>query len=148
MRVAKCRRMRTSHLPLVCLLILLATLSVVSAQPADIWVRHDADSSRDTIAPGALFSVGIMGPLGPLPTEAAGAFPLRTSLAGVTLRITIARTVTNAFVLSTEAYKVRALLPSTTPTGEGELQMTINGRSYGFCCELWRWREAVAVQVR
>lgn len=78
------------------------------------------------VAQGSVISVtGVE--LGPAEEANATDFPLRTSLAGVSVRLTIGGVNVDVFVLSAQQNRVRAMLPSGTPSGEGSLVVTYNG---------------------
>ena len=110
---------------------LLLLTPAMEAQPfQDFFVANDANYAlRDPIAPGSIFNLWIAGSLGTLPVHADQGFPLRTSLDGVSVRVTVGATAVDAFVISTELVKIRALLPSTTPLGDGAMTLTINGHA-------------------
>src|SRR4051812_21492296 len=77
-------------------------------------------------APGSLIAVtGIA--LGPATAEGSGEFPLRTTMAGVSVRITIGADTSDAFVMSAQQNRIQAMLSSRTPVGEGSLVVTYNG---------------------
>lgn len=127
-------------------MVLLAISGLGAAQESQIWVRHDANNLEQQVAPGAIFAVGVSGLVGPLQTLTADSFPLPVSLAGITLRVIVGGFVTEAFLLSTDEYKVRAMLPSNTPTGQGEVQLTVNGRSYSAPIRIARRQFGMYVQ--
>jgi uncharacterized protein (TIGR03437 family) len=112
---------------------LLLFVSVAGAQPfSEFFVSSDANYGlQDTIAPGSIFSVSISSSLGVLPIHENQGFPLRTSLDGVSVRVTVAGASGDAYILSTETVRFRAMLPSGTPVGDGEMTLTINGRTTG-----------------
>ncbi len=111
--------------------LLTALPHVAEAQPfQDFFVTNDANYSfQDAIAPGSIFNLWIAGSLGTLPVHADQGFPLRTSVDGVSVRVTVGTAAVDAFVISTEAVKIRAMLPSNTPLGDGGMTLAINGRT-------------------
>lgn len=80
------------------------------------------------IAPGAIFSIlgRDLGPATPVKSEA---YPLQTSLDGASIRVTMEGTVFQAWPIEAARERIRAILPSTVPPGEGTLQVTYQGRS-------------------
>jgi uncharacterized protein (TIGR03437 family) len=78
------------------------------------------------IAQGSIFTV-FGSDLGPSTIQEATSFPLQTTLAGTSIKITVGGTSTNAIMLFTLAGQVAALLPSSTPVGTGTLVLTFNG---------------------
>src|SRR5579883_684142 len=81
------------------------------------------------IAQGSIFVIygSNMGPS----TLTASNLPLPTSagLAGTTITVTVGSTTVNAPIIYTRADIVAAVMPSTTPTGNGTLTLTYNGKS-------------------
>src|SRR5439155_2280109 len=67
--------------------------------------------------------------------QTAPEFPLVTSLAGTSVRVTVNARTIDAFILAAESRWIRALLPSNTPLGDASLVVTWNGHetlpSYG-----------------
>jgi uncharacterized protein (TIGR03437 family) len=80
------------------------------------------------IAQGAIFVVTGNG-LGPDDIQKAS-FPLPAAdgLAGVTIRVTVGGTTVNAIMVYASAKEVAAILPSSTPTGTGDLILTKDGQ--------------------
>ena len=67
--------------------------------------------------------------MGPATLKQATAYPLPTSLAGTSVRITSGNTVTDAILLYTSAAQLAAIIPSATPTGPASLVVTYNGNA-------------------
>jgi uncharacterized protein (TIGR03437 family) len=79
------------------------------------------------IAQGSIFTVFGTG-LGPDPWATASSFPLKTSLGGTSVTVTVNGTSTAAFIYFTYASQVSAILPSSTPIGTGTVTVTYNGQ--------------------
>ena len=73
-----------------------------------------------------IFSGGF--PIGPSVPRSASGFPLVTSLAGTSVRVSAGGSTVSAFIIGTESHWVRALLPSGTPLGDGTLVVTYQGQ--------------------
>ena len=78
------------------------------------------------IAQGSVFVVFGSG-MGPAALQQATTFPLPTQLAGTSIKATVNGTTTNAIIFYTSSGQVAALLPSSTPVGDGTLTVTYNG---------------------
>lgn len=76
------------------------------------------------IAPGSIFIVFGTG-LGPETLQSSPGYPLRTELAGTTIRIG----ETPAYMLYTSSTQVAAIAPSTLPPGTHSLILTFNSRA-------------------
>lgn len=87
-------------------------------------------SSLEGVAPGSniLIYSGDF-PVGPPAPQTAAGFPLATSLAGTSVQATVGSVTVDAYILGVEAQWVRAMLPSSTPPGDGRLIVTYNGRA-------------------
>ena len=77
------------------------------------------------IAQGSIFSIYGSG-LGPSTWIEANQFPLPTSLGGTSVMVTIQGTSVPAIVLGVDSTQVNALLPSSTPIGNGTFTVTYN----------------------
>jgi uncharacterized protein (TIGR03437 family) len=77
------------------------------------------------IAQGSTFSV-FGQRLGPASSPAL-AFPLQTSLGGVSITVTQGKTVVNAIPVYVSGGLVNAIMPSNAPLGTASLQITFNG---------------------
>lgn len=77
------------------------------------------------IAQGSIFVI-FGARMGPAAIAQAG-FPLQTTLAGTSVRVTSGGTNSDCFLVYTLAGQVAALLPSTTPVGNATLTVTYNG---------------------
>jgi len=86
-----------------------------------------AGMPSSAIAQGSIFAVFGTG-LGPAAwtTPPAGVFPLPTTLAEVTVNVTVGGATASAILLGLNQYQINAILPSTTPTGKGSLTVTYN----------------------
>ncbi len=80
------------------------------------------------IAQGSVFVV-FGSELGPAELQQASSFPLQTTLAGTSLRVTVGTTSVDAILIYTWTNQVAAILPSNTPAGIGLLAVTYNGRT-------------------
>ena len=80
------------------------------------------------VAQGSIFSIYGTG-LGPAGWTAATSFPLPTTLGGTTVAVTVQGTTVPAIILGVNNYQINALLPSTTPIGNGTFTVTYNKQS-------------------
>lgn len=80
------------------------------------------------VAPGSLFAV-FGRDIGPAALAQVRAFPLATSLDGVSIRIAMNGAGYDAFPLYANATQIGAILPSRVPPGDGMLTVTYRGRS-------------------
>jgi uncharacterized protein (TIGR03437 family) len=78
------------------------------------------------LAPGSIVSV-IGRELGPDAEETAEGFPLRSRLAGATVHFAVNDQAVEAFLLSVQRGRIRVLVPSRTPAGDGTIVVTQNG---------------------
>jgi uncharacterized protein (TIGR03437 family) len=78
------------------------------------------------IAQGALFVVKGKN-LGPENVVVATAFPLRASISGTSIQVTVGGTTVDAIMYYSLATQIAAILPSKTPAGTGTLTVTYNG---------------------
>jgi uncharacterized protein (TIGR03437 family) len=82
------------------------------------------------IAQGSIFIIGGTDlSLMTLPTASKGV-PLQTSLAGVTITVTVGSVTTQAIPYSVSFYQITAILPSKTPVGNGTVTVTSGGQSF------------------
>ncbi|MCB1020541.1 MAG: hypothetical protein KDC27_11475 [Acidobacteria bacterium] len=65
--------------------------------------------------------------LGPAALQQAGSFPLPTSLAGTSIKVTVGGTTVDCIMVFTSAGQVAGILPSNTPTGAGTMTISYNG---------------------
>jgi uncharacterized protein (TIGR03437 family) len=87
-----------------------------------------ADLPSGSIAQGSIF--GIFGKnLGPTPYAQATTYPIPTSLAGTSVKITAGGTTANALIFVASATQINALLPSSVPVGNATLTVTVNGQT-------------------
>lgn len=108
-----------------------ALASLAAAQPIvtlvtteTIWAGGDIPESR--VVQGSVFRVYPRDLL--TGEESALGFPLPTSLAGTSVRVIADGRVFDALLLSTDRFRVRAVLPSKTPPGDAQLILTNNGQ--------------------
>lgn len=80
-----------------------------------------------SIALGSIFSIFGNG-LGPAVSVQVSAFPLRTNLGGVSVKVTQGSTSVDVIPIYVAAGQVNAIMPSTTPLGLVSLQVTYNGQ--------------------
>ncbi len=78
------------------------------------------------IARGSLFVVMGEG-LGPAEIQIAGSLPWPAELAATKVQVTVGSTTVDAYLYYSSARQVAAVLPSTTPVGDGTLTVTYNG---------------------
>ena len=77
------------------------------------------------IAQGSIFSITGQ-QLGPAALTESSGFPLLTTLAGVSVKVTQGTTSVNAFPLVVSAGQVLAIMPSNAPLGPVSIQVTYN----------------------
>jgi uncharacterized protein (TIGR03437 family) len=80
------------------------------------------------IAQGAMFVVKGAN-LGPSDVVIATAFPLKTSIGGTSIKVTVNGTTVDAIMYYSLAAQVAAILPSKTPMGTGTVSVTYNGQT-------------------
>ena len=80
------------------------------------------------IAQGSIFIVFGSG-MGPSTILHNNSFPLQKQLGGTSIKATVGGTTVDALMIYTLAGQVAAILPSTTPAGDGTLTVTYNGSS-------------------
>lgn len=115
-------------------LLVVAIDSSLAAQPA-VYTGGvvNADSlvpaglPNANIAQGSIFSIFGTG-LGPAASPGL-AFPLKTTLGGVTVQVTSGGTTVNAIPLFVGPNQINALLLSTTPTGAASLTVSYTGET-------------------
>lgn len=83
---------------------------------------------NSAIAQGSIFVIYGQN-LGPAQLLKASAFPLPTTLSGTSVEATVNGKKVAAFMLYTWTTQVAAVLPSNTPTGQGTITVTYNGRT-------------------
>lgn len=79
------------------------------------------------IAQGSLFVIFGQN-LGPASLVQASGFPLQTSLAQTSIRVTVGAVTVDAYPMYTSAGQVAAVLPSRTPVGLGSVVVSYQGR--------------------
>jgi uncharacterized protein (TIGR03437 family) len=92
------------------------------------YVRRGLPNSG--IAPGSMFVLKGMG-IGPKEMQVTSGFPLRSELAGTSVRVTVAGETVDALMIYTSYSQVAAILPSATPTGAGFVLLKYQGRTSG-----------------
>jgi uncharacterized protein (TIGR03437 family) len=80
------------------------------------------------IARGSIFDI-FGSDIGPPLLAQFGGFPIPTSIAGVSVRVTVAGTSTDVLLFFVSARQIVGILPSRTPVGTGTLVVTSNGRA-------------------
>lgn len=80
------------------------------------------------IAQGSFFTIFGSG-VGPTTPAQAGPLPLKTSLGGTSVTVTVGGQAFMAYILFAVSYQVNALLPSATPTGSGTVTVTFNNQT-------------------
>ena len=83
--------------------------------------------SASGIAQGSIFTI-YGSNLGPNICGATLAFPLQTTMCGVTLTVTVNGTSTAPIPIGVFGYQINAILPSLTPTGTGTITVTYAGQ--------------------
>ncbi|MBI3698234.1 MAG: choice-of-anchor D domain-containing protein [Acidobacteria bacterium] len=81
-----------------------------------------------SLARGGIFSM-FGNAMGPAAVAIASAFPLQTTLAGASVKVTKGSTSVDAIPLAVVATQINAILPSNTPLGEVQVTVTYNGRT-------------------
>jgi len=80
------------------------------------------------IAQGSIFTI-FGSRLGPNTILQAGPLPLQTSLGGTSVAVTVSGQTVKALILMAFSSQVNALLPSTTPVGNGTVTVTYNNQA-------------------
>lgn len=115
-------------------LLLLSAVTTVTAKP--VIYPHSVVNAASFLAPGlpagsiaegSIFSLFGTG-LGPAQGMQQSAFPLSTTLAGVSIQVKQGTTSVNALPLFVVAGQVNALMPSNTPLGWVSVWLTFNGQ--------------------
>jgi uncharacterized protein (TIGR03437 family) len=92
---------------------------------ASFWVQGVAGAG---VAQGSIFVLfGTF--LGPGTLQQADSLPLKTSLGGTSVRVVVGSVAVDAFIVYTSDAQVAAVLPSGTPTGDGQVTVKYNGRN-------------------
>lgn len=115
------------------LLVPLISSAANTSAPAVTGIVNSASNrapglSASGIAQGSIFSV-YGSNLGPASCNAVLAFPLPTSMCGVSLTVTVNGTSTAPIPLFVYATQINAILPSLTPTGSGTITVTYNNQT-------------------
>jgi uncharacterized protein (TIGR03437 family) len=118
----------------VCIFSLLGFFAAAAlAQPTITGVTNGASYIPNGlpnagVARGALFVIKGSN-LGPASFVVASEFPLQTTIAGTSVRVTVGATSVAAIMYYAGASQVAAILPSSVPTGSGTLTVTANGQT-------------------
>lgn len=80
------------------------------------------------IAQGSMFAV-FGQRMGPATLQQINSFPLPLNLAGTSIKVTVAGTTVDAFLIYTSAAQLAAILPSNTPIGTGTITVTYNAQT-------------------
>ena len=107
--------------------------AVAYAQPTIGGITNAASYSlsplpNSSIAQGSFFAIFGTG-LGPTTPAFWAPYPVPTSLAGSSVKVTVGSSTAQAFLYFTSAGQINAVMPSTTPTGSGTIVVTYNGQS-------------------
>lgn len=113
-----------------CVLVISAILcGVAVAQPSGIYLYKvvNAANYSEYIAPGSIFVLFGSG-LGPQSLVQASQ-PLPLSLQGTSIQVQVAGVTVSCPMLYASDGQTAGVLPSNTPTGEGELVLSVSGHS-------------------
>jgi uncharacterized protein (TIGR03437 family) len=86
----------------------------------------NAASYTSDVAQGSIFVIFGTG-LGPAKVVQASSFPLSTNLSGTSIKVQIGSAAVDAIPIYTLSTQVAAMLPSSTPVGNGFVTVTYNG---------------------
>jgi len=94
----------------------------------------NAASFKPVGAPGSALARGALASLfgaalGPAAGVSAAAFPLQTTLAGVSIRMTAGATTVNAIPVFVSAGQINFIVPSNTPLGAVQVTVTFNNET-------------------
>lgn len=116
------------------IILAIAFVATVTAQPqitANGVVNAASNAPvgwpNSSIAPGSIFSIYGTN-LGPASSPAL-AFPLQTTLGGVSVQVTSASGTEDAIPIFVGPKQINAILPDNTPTGDATLTVIYNGQS-------------------
>jgi uncharacterized protein (TIGR03437 family) len=110
---------------------------VAQAQPVITLITNAASHllppvPGSSLAQGSFFEILGSGALSSPKLAAWATYPLPTTLAGISVELTVAGTTTNALIFyagsQPEVMQIDAVVPSATPTGAGTVVVTQNGR--------------------
>jgi uncharacterized protein (TIGR03437 family) len=119
--------LRISYLGLILALLALP----LAAQPtAVVNVASFANPNlpNGNIAQGSMFTVFGTN-IGPAALATVSAFPLPTQLGGTSMKVTSGGVTVDCIMIFSIAAQVGAVLPSSTPVGDGMLTLTFNGQA-------------------
>ena len=83
---------------------------------------------NSAIAQGSMFTI-FGDSLGPDVLQTVSSFPLPTELGGTSVEVTVDGVTVDCIMVFTSALQVAAILPSGTPTGQGEVRVSFKGES-------------------
>ncbi len=121
------------NLRILCSLMLLASTALAQPVISAGGVYNSANYTpagfaNSGVAQGSLFLIFGTG-LGPAAVVQATSFPLPKQLGGTSVKVTVGGTSVDAIMAYTLATQVAAILPSTTPVGDGTVAVTYNGET-------------------
>jgi len=87
-----------------------------------------SDFPNGGIARGSFFSI-FGANIGPAQPAQANEYPIRTALAGVSIRVTVGATSVDALPVFVSSTQINAILASNAPLGDATMVVTVNGRS-------------------
>jgi uncharacterized protein (TIGR03437 family) len=98
--------------------------SISGVYNAGSWIPPSLPNSG--ISQGAIFTVTGSG-LGPVALQQVQSYPLPMTLAGTTIQVHMGTATENCIMVYTSAAQVAAILPSSTPLGNGTLTVNYQG---------------------
>ena len=98
--------------------------SISGVYNAGSWIPPSLPNSG--ISQGAIFTVTGTG-LGPAALQQVQSYPLPTVLAGTAIQVRVGTVAENCIMIYTSAAQVAAILPSSTPVGNGTLTVMYQG---------------------
>ncbi len=107
--------------------------AAASAQPTIGGITNAASYSlsplpNSSIAQGSFFAIFGTG-LGPTTAAVWQPYPIKTTLGGSTVNVTVGSTTVQALLYFTSADQINAVLPSSTPTGKGTVTVAYNSQT-------------------
>lgn len=87
-----------------------------------------SDFPNGGIARGSFFSI-FGANIGPATPAQANEYPIRTTLGGVSIRVTLGSTSVDALPVFVSSTQINAIMASNAPLGDATLVVTVNGRS-------------------
>lgn len=108
-----------------CAVMVVSSQTCFAQAPPYIYSVQNSASYSRSVAQGSLFVI-IGDGLGPAKLAQAASYPLALQLAGTSIKILIGTTTVSCPIAYTSASQIAAILPSTTPVGEGTIVVTYN----------------------